>query len=97
MLQGKEVIEYYINELISEGVSQIPRWKPPETVKSQEIEVPGSEDTSQDSGLRSRTNSTTSQHSHGSLSSLVLGASAATIKSPVPDGKPPINTSLFVC
>ncbi|XP_078316638.1 SEC14-like protein 5 isoform X2 [Crassostrea virginica] len=84
--KGKEVIEYYINELISEGVSQIPRWKPPETVKSHEIEVPGSEDTSQDSGLRSRTNSTTSQHSRGSVSSLVLGASAATIKSPVPDG-----------
>lgn len=85
--KGKEVIEYYINELISEGVSTIPRWQPPEGLKSKEIEIPSSEDTpSQDSGLRSRTNSSASQHSRSSVSSLVLGASAATIKSPVSDG-----------
>lgn len=85
--KGKEVIEYYINELISEGVSTIPRWQPPEGHKSKGIEIPSSEDTpSQDSGLRSRTNSSGSQHSRSSVSSLVLGASAATIKSPVSDG-----------
>lgn len=85
--KGKEVIEYYINELISEGVSTIPRWQPPEDHKSKGIEIPSSEDTpSQDSGLRSRTNSSGSQHSRSSVSSLVLGASAATIKSPVSDG-----------
>lgn len=78
--KGKEVIEYYINELISEGVSTIPRWQPPEGHKSKGIEIPSSEDTpSQDSGLRSRTNSSGSQHSRSSVSSLVLGASAATI------------------
>ncbi|XP_066545620.1 SEC14-like protein 5 isoform X2 [Amia ocellicauda] len=27
--RGKEVIEYYLNELIAEGVSEIPRWAPP--------------------------------------------------------------------
>ncbi|XP_029433137.1 SEC14-like protein 5 [Rhinatrema bivittatum] len=27
--KGKEVIEYYLNELISQGITHIPRWKPP--------------------------------------------------------------------
>ncbi|KAG2455445.1 S14L1 protein, partial [Polypterus senegalus] len=28
--RGKEVIEYYLNELIAEGITHIPRWSPPE-------------------------------------------------------------------
>uniref|UniRef100_A0A8C9TEU5 SEC14 like lipid binding 5 n=1 Tax=Scleropages formosus TaxID=113540 RepID=A0A8C9TEU5_SCLFO len=28
--RGKEVIEYYLNELIAEGITEIPRWVPPE-------------------------------------------------------------------
>ncbi|XP_063444838.1 SEC14-like protein 1 isoform X1 [Mytilus trossulus] len=72
--KGKEVIEYYIQELITEGTSFIKPW------------TPKIEDTpSQDSGLRSRSNS---QHSNSSQSSLILGATAATMheKSPVSEG-----------
>lgn len=29
MLQGKEIIEYYLRELEEEGVTYIPRWTPP--------------------------------------------------------------------
>lgn len=28
-LQGKEVIEHYLKELISQGITFIPRWTPP--------------------------------------------------------------------
>lgn len=28
--QGKEVIEYYLNELMQEGITEIPRWVTPE-------------------------------------------------------------------
>ncbi|XP_076838879.1 SEC14-like protein 5 [Brachyhypopomus gauderio] len=28
--RGKEVIEYYLNELISKGITELPRWIPPE-------------------------------------------------------------------
>lgn len=30
-LQGKEIIEYYLRELETEGITQIPRWSPPFT------------------------------------------------------------------
>ncbi|KAI8794138.1 SEC14-like protein 1 isoform X1 [Biomphalaria glabrata] len=71
--KGKEVIEYYINELISEGVTYIPPWSAPAGVENAEKE----EDPSQDSGLRSRSDSIGSQHSQHSL---VLGATAASIQ-----------------
>lgn len=74
LFQGKEVIEYYINELLSQGITEIPRWKSPVKAVKPPDDVP-----SQDSGVRSRSNSVTSQHSHSSQSSLVLGATAATI------------------
>lgn len=39
--QGKEVIEHYLNELISQGISHIPRWTPApvqeEDVRSQPV------------------------------------------------------------
>jgi len=72
------VIEYYINELISQGITYIPPWKGPGT---QAVRI--ADDTpSQDSGMRSRSNS--SSHSHSSQSSLVLGATAASICSDKP-------------
>ncbi|KAK3760718.1 hypothetical protein RRG08_010689 [Elysia crispata] len=71
--KGKEVIEFYINELISEGVTYIPPWVGP--VEERE------ENPSQDSGLRSRSDSVGSQHSRHSL---VLGATAASILSKTP-------------
>ncbi|XP_059157139.1 SEC14-like protein 1 [Physella acuta] len=72
--KGKEVIEYYINELISEGVSYIPPWEgaPAEVTKADKEEDP-----SQDSGLRSRSDSVGSQHSQHSL---ILGATAASMQ-----------------
>ncbi|XP_025086727.1 SEC14-like protein 1 isoform X4 [Pomacea canaliculata] len=73
--KGKEVIEFYISELISEGVTFIPPWTDPSPApaltQGQPEDAP-----SQDSGLRSRSNSVTSTHSQ---SSLVLGATAASI------------------
>ncbi|XP_060065339.1 SEC14-like protein 1 [Ylistrum balloti] len=85
--KGKEVIEYYINEILSSGVPYTPRWQPPETAA---IDIKTDDTPSQDSGLRSRSNST---HSHSSQSSLVLGATAATIctnKLPIdPEGLSP--------
>lgn len=30
-LQGKEIIEYYLRELETEGITHIPRWSPPST------------------------------------------------------------------
>ncbi|WAQ97346.1 S14L1-like protein [Mya arenaria] len=76
--KGKEVIEYYINELLTEGVTNIPRWTCPDHM----VAATGNQSdkqSSQDSGVRSRSGSvcsTTSQHSHGSL---ILGATAASI------------------
>ena len=85
--QGKEVIEYYINELISEGVTYIPPWTDPSDGKSTDQALPAPEDApSQDSGLRSRSNSVASTHSH---SSLVLGATAASINPAVPEIQEP--------
>ncbi|XP_052266424.1 SEC14-like protein 5 isoform X3 [Dreissena polymorpha] len=85
--KGKEVIEYYINELISEGVTHIPRWTPavpscsatPDQPCLLESGVGTRSGSSQDSGVRTRSSSvcsTGSQHSQGSL---VLGATAASI------------------
>ncbi|XP_012937593.1 SEC14-like protein 1 [Aplysia californica] len=71
--KGKEVIEYYINELINEGVTYIPPWVGPAEDGKEEKE----ENPSQDSGLRSRSDSVGSQRSQHSL---VLGATAATIQ-----------------
>lgn len=69
LYQGKEVIEYYINELLNEGITYIPPWVgPPEEEGAEKEENP-----SQDSGLRSSSDSMGSQHS------LVLGATAASI------------------
>ena len=81
-LQGKEVIEYYINELITQGITEIPRWTSPVKAIKPPDDVP-----SQDSGVRSRSNSVSSQHSHSSQSSLVLGATAASIHT---EGRMPI-------
>lgn len=68
------MIEYYINELITEGVSYIPPWEcaPAEVTKTDKEEDP-----SQDSGLRSRSDSVGSQHSQHSL---ILGATAASMQ-----------------
>ncbi|KAK3091561.1 hypothetical protein FSP39_020820 [Pinctada imbricata] len=86
--KGKEVIEYYINELITEGVNYIPPWMP-SPGQPGPINIPRSEDSpSQDSGLRSRSNSVSSQKSCSSQSSLVLGASAATIRT---EKRSPVN------
>ncbi|XP_076458817.1 SEC14-like protein 1 isoform X2 [Babylonia areolata] len=75
--KGKEVIEYYINELISEGITYIPPWTDPNPKPA--LSQPTQDDApSQDSGLRSRSNSVASVHSQNSL---VLGATAATIQS----------------
>lgn len=45
ILQGKEIIEYYLNELISEGITYIPTWaeKHPELARqsSKEEECTG--------------------------------------------------------
>lgn len=81
--KGKEVIEYYINELIQEGVTHIPRWTSPLSVN----QANSDQHSSQDSGVceRSRSNSVNSngsQHSVGSQSSLLLGATAASITPP---------------
>ncbi|CAG5123336.1 unnamed protein product, partial [Candidula unifasciata] len=69
--KGKEVIEFYISELLSEGVTHIAPWVGPP-----EEEVADEENPSQDSGLRSRSDSVTSQHSQHSMT---LGATAASI------------------
>ena len=78
--QGKEVIEYYIQEILSEGITNILPWTPPASKL-----LTGEDTPSQDSGLRSRSNSV---HSNSSQSSLVLGATAATMheKTPVSEG-----------
>lgn len=39
-LQGKEVIEYYINEILSEGVTNIPTW--PDSASASDQTSPGS-------------------------------------------------------
>lgn len=74
--KGKEVIEFYINELISEGITYIPPWTDPNP-KPMLTQPPADDAPSQDSGLRSRSNSVTSTHSQ---SSLILGATAASIQ-----------------
>ena len=91
-LQGKEVIEYYINELITQGITEIPRWTSPVKAIKPPDDVP-----SQDSGVRSRSNSVSSQHSHSSQSSLVLGATAASIHT---EGRTPnsfLASGYFCC
>ncbi|XP_067673687.1 SEC14-like protein 5 isoform X1 [Haliotis asinina] len=72
--KGKEVIEYYINELLSQGITYIPPWTDPKLKAVAVEDAP-----SQDSGLRSRSDSVSSQHSQHSQASLILGATAATI------------------
>lgn len=39
VLQGKEIIEYYLRELEEEGVTYIPRWTPP-VVSSTAVAIP---------------------------------------------------------
>lgn len=79
--KGKEVIEYYINELISEGITYIPPWTDPNPSAVLSATPVLLEDApSQDSGLRSRSNSVASVHSQNSL---VLGATAASIHNTV--------------
>ena len=82
------MIEYYINELISEGITYIPPWTDPNSKAA--LTQPSKEDApSQDSGLRSRSNSVASVHSQNSL---VLGATAATIQNAgVPEVHEPGN------
>ncbi|XP_041363416.1 SEC14-like protein 5 [Gigantopelta aegis] len=83
--KGKEVIEFYINELISQGITYIPQWK------DSKDKVAAIEDTpSQDSGLRSRSDSVSSQHSHASLT---LGATAATIHRDSPEVEVPVSVA----
>ena len=74
--QGKEVIEYYIKEIMDSGTTYIAPWKPPESAA---VHV-RPDNSSQDSGLRTRSNSSASVHSHSSQSSLLLGATAASLK-----------------
>ncbi|KAL8558408.1 hypothetical protein ACOMHN_064755 [Nucella lapillus] len=87
--KGKEVIEYYISELISEGTTYIPPWtdaSAPSRGLCAPARVQG-EEVSQDSGLRSRSSSVASVNSH---SSLVLGATAASFhKQASLDGQEP--------
>lgn len=88
--KGKEVIEYYINELIKEGVTELPRWKSSLPVGQESSD----QHSSQDSGVRSRSNSVVSnasQHSHSSQSSLILGATAASITVPVVEVSEPVH------
>jgi len=75
------VIEFYINELLSEGVTHIPPWTcPPEMSLPKAIQ--SDQQSSQDSGVRSRSNSVVSASSQHSQESLVLGATAATVTPP---------------
>ncbi|KAK7501943.1 hypothetical protein BaRGS_00006695 [Batillaria attramentaria] len=64
--KGKEVIEYYINELIKEGITYIPPWTEsnPNCIVDERHPAPEYAP-SQDSGLRSRSNSATSTHTEG--------------------------------
>ncbi|KAM6155281.1 SEC14-like protein 5 [Rhynchocyon petersi] len=39
--KGKEVIEYYLNELISQGMCHIPRWTPAPILQKAEPQAPG--------------------------------------------------------
>ncbi|KAK7111754.1 SEC14-like protein 1 isoform X2 [Littorina saxatilis] len=73
--KGKEVIEYYINELISEGTTYIPPWSDLNP-KASLTQLTQDDAPSQDSGRHSRSNSVASTHSQNSL---VLGATAASI------------------
>ncbi|KAL5018685.1 hypothetical protein ScPMuIL_004407 [Solemya velum] len=75
--KGKEVIEYYINELLSEGITYIPPWRDL-NLKTEPLDSTAS----QDSGMRSLSDGM--QSHHGSHSSLGLGATAATIHSSSP-------------
>ena len=74
--QGKEVIEFYINELISEGITYIAPWSN-STIHSEVVRTHREDAPSQDSGVRSRSDSASSVHSQASL---VLGATAATMR-----------------
>ncbi|KAK3604295.1 hypothetical protein CHS0354_011367 [Potamilus streckersoni] len=79
--KGKEVVEFYINELIGEGTTYIPPWRDP-IVKTVEGLV--EDNPSQDSGMRSRSNSVASNNSQSSQNSLVLGATASSIHNSPP-------------
>ncbi|XP_076455450.1 SEC14-like protein 1 [Babylonia areolata] len=84
--KGKEVIEHYISELISDGVTHIPPWTEPKATAAlcqPTQEDPDTDTRSQDSGLRSRSSSVASVNSQ---SSLVLGASAASMHGQEPEG-----------
>lgn len=81
VFQGKEVIEYYINELLSEGVTHIPPWTSPQEMSLPKA-IQSDQQSSQDSGVRSRSNSVISSTSQHSQESLVLGATAATVTPP---------------
>lgn len=71
--KGKEVIEYYIQEILGSGIPYAPKWQLSGTAA---IDIRADDTPSQDSGLRSRSNSA---QSRSSQSSLLLGATAASI------------------
>ena len=84
--KGKEVIQFYIDEILSEGITHIPMWKDPNEKESESVcdshenaDQPSTSQTTAsllkpEEAARRRTGST------GSHSSLELGATAATIQ-----------------
>lgn len=78
--QGKEIIEYFIEQLSQEGITHIPRWEEPKPEKSlapKETNKEEGESSSEEAETRDRTSSTPSTGSR----ELQLGASATNILS----------------
>lgn len=78
--KGKEIIEYFIEQLSKEGITNIPRWEEPKPEKSlvaKERNKEEGESSSEEAETRDRTSSTPSTGSR----ELQLGASATNILS----------------
>lgn len=78
--KGKEIIEYFIEQLSKEGITYIPRWEEPKPEKSlvaKERNKEEGESSSEEAETRDRTSSTPSTGSR----ELQLGASATNILS----------------
>lgn len=78
--QGKEIIEYFIEQLSKEGITHIPRWeepKPEKSIVAKERNKEEGESSSEEAETRDRTSSTPSTGSR----ELQLGASATNILS----------------
>uniref|UniRef100_A0A1A9V7F8 CRAL-TRIO domain-containing protein n=1 Tax=Glossina austeni TaxID=7395 RepID=A0A1A9V7F8_GLOAU len=50
-LKGKEIIEYFINELKAEGITEVDRWKPPADAAASSISRQSSKDMEQENGI----------------------------------------------